>query len=356
MTLEELCIFLPKSKRKASYGNEKGQYPFYTSSMVCKKYCDEYDYDTESLIIGDGGGPNINYNILFSVSDHCYVLQKKNDIVYLKYVYYYILNNLNMLNELYTGVAIKNISKTNIENIQIPVPSLERQEYIIEYLSFIHEQRNKTLIQSNKELATLNEYYIKNQILFGTYDTQPLGELFNLNGNGKTNTKDLSNSGNYPFYKASVNNPSGLHNSYDFDGDEYLLIIKSGGSSIKPLSRSYGIGKVFLVNGKSAANIAVFKLTPKTENKIKYLYYYLLNEQLEIQKLAKYCTNNGNIDMKELMQLQIPIPSLERQEEYIKYCENNQKEIENNQKEIENNQKEIENNIHIASEFLNKML
>ena len=56
-----------------------------------------------------------------------------------------------------------------------------------------------------------------------------------------------------------------------------------------------------------------------------------------------------HISKEYVLNIEIPVPSLERQEECIKYCENNQKEIENNQKEIENN-------IRIASEFLNKML
>ena len=32
--------------------------------------------------------------------------------------------------------------------------------------------------------------------------------------------------------------------------------------------------------------------------------------QNKIQELAKYCTNNGNIDMKELIDIKIIIPSL----------------------------------------------
>jgi type I restriction enzyme S subunit len=146
-----------------------------------------------------------------------------------------------------------------------------------------------------------------------------LGEIFTLNGNGSTNSKDITNSGEYPFYRASCNNPSGTHCNYDFDGKEYLLIIKSGGCANKPISADYGIGKVFIVNGKCAANIAVFQLLLKNKEiyNIKYLYYYLIHIQSKIQELALYCTNNGNIDMKELMNLKIPIPSIEKQKEII---------------------------------------
>ena len=43
------------------------------------------------------------------------------------------MNNLSEMKKLYTGLAIKNISKTNIEGIKIPIPSLEIQEKFINY-------------------------------------------------------------------------------------------------------------------------------------------------------------------------------------------------------------------------------
>ncbi len=47
-----------------------------------------------------------------------------------------------MMDKLYIGVAIKNISKTNLKSIKIPIPSLERQKEIVDYCEY-----NDTLIQ-----------------------------------------------------------------------------------------------------------------------------------------------------------------------------------------------------------------
>jgi len=148
-TLGEVCKFLPKSKRNAKYGNKEGLYPFFKSSIKVDSYVDEPDYEEESLIIGDGGEPNINYGVKFSTSDHCYILQNKNKLLLnIKYGYYYLYHNLDMMSQLYTGVAIKNISKTNITNIKIPIPSLERQKEIVDYCEY-----NDTLIkQLEKEI------------------------------------------------------------------------------------------------------------------------------------------------------------------------------------------------------------
>jgi restriction endonuclease S subunit len=164
--LGEICTFLPKSKRNAKFGNLEGTYPFFKSSLKVDRFVNEPDYEEESLIIGDGGEPNINYGLKFSASDHCYILQNKNkSLLLLKYVYYYLYHNLDIMNALYKGVGIKNISKTNIEDIKIPIPSLDYQKEIIDYCNY-----NETLIQhleneinNNKILA---QQFILNIIKF----------------------------------------------------------------------------------------------------------------------------------------------------------------------------------------------
>jgi type I restriction enzyme M protein len=186
--------------------------------------------------------------------------------------------------------------------VEVPIEKIASNSYSLNYAEYMKDETEEEQYEDGVVVKTL-------------------GELFKLNGNGKTNSKDITNTGEYPFYKASCNNPSGTHNTFDFDGKEYLLVIKSGGSSSKPISENYGIGKVFEVNGKCAANIAVFQLLPKTNDNFKYLSYYLKSIQNKIQGLAKYCTNNGNIDMKELMEIKIPIPSLDKQQEIVKYLD-----------------------------------
>jgi len=213
----------------------------------------------------------------------------------------------------YEGEGVKNLF------VEVPIEKIASNSYSLNYAEYMKDDAEEERYEDDIVVRTL-------------------GELFKLNGNGKTNSKDITNTGEYPFYKASCNNPSGTHNTFDFDGKEYLLIIKSGGSSSKPISENYGIGKVFVVNGKCAANIAVFQLLPKTNNNFKYLYYYLKSIQNKIQGLAKYCTNNGNIDMKELMEIKIPIPSsIERQQEIVAYFEANDALIQKLEIEIENN-------------------
>ena len=342
-TLGEICTFLPKSKRNAKFGKTEGQYPFFKSSTKIGSFVDEPDHEIESLIIGDGGEPNINYGVKFSASDHCYILQTKSGLLLnLKYVYYYLQHNLDTIEKYYTGVGLKNISKTNIESIILPIPSLKRQNEIVEYLDFIYEKSNKTSNEKTIELKQLNKFCLLNQKMFGDNEVKELKELCNMAIKGNTNSKEISNTGEYPFYKASVSNPSGTHNSYCFEDIEYILFIKSGGNASKPLSLSHGIGKVYLVNGKSSGNTEVVKIKNNESILLRYLYYYLQNEQLNIQKLAKYSTNLGHIDMNTFKEFKIYVPSLERQLEIVEYCESNERLILQLKSEIEKNKIQVQ--------------
>ena len=312
-----------------------------------------FEIQKGDILIGLTGSFKIG---LYNLDNKSYLNQRVGKItaktcIIQKYIYYWYLccDIEGEILKIAKGTAQANISTNDISNIKIPIPSLERQQEIVKYLDFIYEKTNKTSNEKIAELKMLNEFCLNNQKIFGENVVKTLGELFKLNGNGKTNSKDITNTGEYPFYKASCNNPSGTHVTYDFDGKEYLLIIKSGGSSSKPISKNYGIGKVFVVNGKCSANIAVFQLLPKTNDNFKYLFYYLKSIQNKIQGLAKYSTNNGNIDMNELMEIQIPVPSLKRQKEIVEYCEANDALIKQLEKDIENNKKQGE-------EFLREIL
>jgi type I restriction enzyme S subunit len=148
-TLEDICNILPRSKRNTKYGSGKGEYPFFKGSTIVDTYVDIPDYEGESLIICDSGKANINYAYEFSASDNCYILQNKNkSLLNLKFVYYYLYNNLDIMNDLYTGDIIKHISSTSIKGIKIPIPSLEKQNDIVEYC----ERNDKNIKQLEEEI------------------------------------------------------------------------------------------------------------------------------------------------------------------------------------------------------------
>lgn len=324
-TLGEICKFLPKSKRQASYGEKNGKYPFYTSSQSCTKYCDEYDYEDECLIIGTGGTANIKYSTKFSCSTDNFVI-KINTGQLVKYVYYYLLINIEVLQKGFVGAGIQHISKEYISNIKIPTPSLQRQQEIVKYLDFIYEKANKTSNEKIAELKQLNEFYLNNQKIFGENVVKTLGEICKFLPKSKRQASYGEKNGEYPFYTSSQT-CSKYCDEYDYE-DECLIIGTGGTANVK-------------YSSKFSCSTDNFVIKINTGQLVKYIYYYL---SINIEVLQKGFVGVGlqHISKDYISNIKITIPSLEYQEEIVAYCEYNDTLIKQLEKEIENNKKQAQ--------------
>ena len=324
-TLGEVCKFLSKSKRQASFGTKYGEHPFYTSSQTCSKYCDEYDYEDECLIIGTGGTANIKYSSKFSCSTDNFII-KINSAQLVKYIYYYLLINIEVLQKGFVGVGLQHISKEYISNIKIPIPSLECQQEIVKYLNFIYEKTNKTSNEKIVELKRLNEFCLNNQKIFGENAVKTLKEICKFLPKSKRQASFGGKHGEYPFYTSSQN-CSKYCDEYDYE-DECLIIGTGGIANIKYSSKF-----------SCSTDNFVIKINPA--QLVKYIYYYL---SINIEVLQKGFVGVGlqHISKEYISNIKIPISSLERQKEIIEYCEYNDTLIKQLEKEIKNNKKQAQ--------------
>jgi type I restriction-modification system DNA methylase subunit len=322
-TLGEICKFLPKSKRQASYGEKHGEYPFYTSSQTCSKYCDEYDYEDECIIIGTGGTANIKYSSRFSCSTDNFVI-KINTGQLVKYIYYYLSLNIEVLQKGFIGVGLQHISKEYISNIKVPIPSLERQQEIVKYLDFIYEKANKTSREKIAELKQLNEFCLNNQKIFGDNVVKTLGEVCEVNqGNSLTKTEMIDGIYNVIGGGKII----GKHNQKNRDGKDFTLT-RVGDININYIDNPY-----FLTDNG-------FSLKSKQEDILtKYLYYLFLHNKDYLTNLYQG-TAQKVISKTNLKSIKISISTLECQKEIIEYCEHNDNLIKQLEKEIENNKKQ----------------
>lgn len=150
----QLTKSLGKGRRPASFADSNGKYPFIKSSRILEK-CNEYDFDIEALIIGDGGSANIHYiNGKFSSSDHTYIFINNKKNIILKFIYYVINSNLHILEVGFKGIALKNIAKSFIQSLKIPLPPFEIQKQIVAECEKVEEQYN-TIRMSVEEYQKL---------------------------------------------------------------------------------------------------------------------------------------------------------------------------------------------------------
>ena len=170
----DIFDFEKKSKHKASEGEEKGKYKFFTSSNIQKKFIDDFDFDGDFLIFGTGGSASMhNPTGKFSTSTDCLIAKMNNHQILTKYVYYYLAANMHLLEAGFKGAGLKHISKKYIESININYPSdIETQKKIVAIL-----EKAERLKEWRKEAAELTDEFLKSTFLemFGDPANNPNG-------------------------------------------------------------------------------------------------------------------------------------------------------------------------------------
>ena len=127
-----LFKFLPKSGFKASSGKELGQYPFFTSSNIQKKWIDIATYKTEGLIFGTGGNASVHYvKGGFSTSTDCLVAEPiETGLICSRYCFHYLNAHIGLLEAGFRGAGLKHIAKGYIQSINVPLPPISEQRRI----------------------------------------------------------------------------------------------------------------------------------------------------------------------------------------------------------------------------------
>lgn len=292
------------------------------------------------------GDININYiDKPYYLTDNGFSLKSKQEDIMTKYIYYLLSHNKDYLINLYQGTAQKVISKTNLKEIKIPIPSLERQQETVKYLDFIYEKANKTSNEKIAELKQLNEFCLNNQKIFGENVVKELGQISIIN-------PENMKSGQYTEINyidiASVKGGQILELqklTNDFPS-RAKRIVKKGDilySSVRPNLKGYVYISDDIQNGIASTGFADIRVKEPNTILSKYLYYimtsdYISDDLISKAKGAQYPA----VSFDDFENLKITIPSLERQQEIIEYCEYNDTLIKQLEKEIENNKKQAQ--------------
>ncbi len=331
------------------------------------------------MIIGDGGGANIHYlNGKFSSSDHTYIFTSDKEDIYLKFFYEVINANLEILEVGFKGIALKNISKTFIENIQIPKPPLEIQKQIVSECEMVEKQNSalnkakqclKELIKAilaqtgisedeTQEPTSLLNTLLEFQNTFEAlslkfkfdlnalqkdlnalphppqqgWERAKLGEICKMYQPQTITAKEIKENGEYKVYGA--NGIIGFYDKYNHENSEVAMTC-----------RGATCGTINLTEPKSWITGNAMVITPLDENKIIKLY---LKFALSSANTSSVITGSAQpqITRTNLEILKIPLPPLKEQEKISSCIEKLETQILNlNQilKEFQNKKAEILN-------------
>lgn len=166
----EILKFSKKSHRKAGDGLNDGKYQFFTSSQIQRKWLNEADYKEESVILGTGGLPSVHIAQNFSTSADTFIFTPSNKDISLRYIYYFLSGNIDLLAKGFKGAGLKHLSKQYVEEILIPIPLNEKglpdiieQERITELLE------EAEIIKNKRSLANIAITKLVPSLFFGIF-------------------------------------------------------------------------------------------------------------------------------------------------------------------------------------------
>ena len=166
-TLGDVCEFLSGKRRNANDAIINGKYKFITCSIQGFSYLNEYDFEDKALIINSINGSGkcmIYYAEYYSTTINNIHFKINIKELLTEYIYYNLKLNIHLLENGFIGSNQKKISKEYLSNIKIPIPSIEKQKEIIEYLEF-NDNLIKTLEKEN-EINKNNAELLMKQILY----------------------------------------------------------------------------------------------------------------------------------------------------------------------------------------------
>ena len=313
MKVSDFCTYAPKSPIKAGEAVADGKYMFFTSSSDENKRYSDYQLDCEGIIMGTGGNATLHYyNGKFATSTDCVVLLP-NEMIRCKYLYYFFLCNIAVLEAGFKGAGLKHTNKNYINSIELPnIPSLEEQDKVIEVLDKIQAVVGGRITELSKLDELIKARFVE---MFGDpiinskhLQTKDLKNVLILKAGDFTAASDISDTQSetnpYPCYGG--NGIRGYVAEYNQEGD-YSLVGRQGALS----------GNVQYARGKFKNTEHALLVTPIVEMNSIWLNQLLLNLDLKMYQTGAAQPGLSVKNLQEIPILCVPIDEQNKFAEFV---------------------------------------
>ena len=302
----------------------------------------------EIVCIPWGGNPVVQYfNGKFITGDNRIARSTDTNILLNKYLYYFLLENIYLIEKLYRGSGIKHPNMKRVLEIEIPIPSLETQERIVKILDTMVDHFTQLQAELQAELQARNRQYehYRDKLLSEEYLNKlvdkynfdcidyelkefTLGQVIKLK-NGK-DWKKL-NKGTIPVYGSG--GPMEVYvNKFSYNKETVLIPRKGSIDNVFYLDKPFW----------NVDTIYYTEVDTKVLN-IKYFYYFMTN--IDLSSLSVNPTR-PSLTQGIINNIRIIIPPISVQEHIVSILDNFNKIVsdinEGLPKEIELRQKQYE--------------
>ena len=284
--------------------------------------------DNDILICKDGAlsgkvcfiPSNIKEKML--VNEHVYIL-RTNDKINQKFLFYLLASKegQKILQANVTGAGAGGINQTNLKEIEIPLPSIEKQNRICDYIDSIITSNNLY----KQEIYKCDSY--KNNIidnLFENNNYKKLDELCEFITDGTHKTPDYTKTG-IPFLSAT----NVISEKIDWKNLKYISqdLHNKLSKRVKPkkndilLSKNGTIGYAAIVDKDIDFDVYVSLavLRPKEDIMTEYIWMLLNSDKIRNEFISRIIGMGvPNLHLNKIRDVKIPIINLIDQKEIVK--------------------------------------
>ena len=294
----------------------------WTTEELAKPHLSE----AELIAIPWGGNPQVQYyKGKFLTADNRIAIAKNPELLSIKFLYYYLVANLDQIAKLYKGAGIKHPSMDILLDITVPVPPIEIQNEIVKILdkfSELEAELEAELVARKSQFDHFRDQLVSR--LMGECDWVPFGSVATIvrGASPRPIEKYFSvDAGSVPWIKIGDTET----------GERYItntaqrITLEGAKKSrkIEPgdfiLSNSMSFGRPYISKIQGYIHDGWLAISDFRSSLIPEFLYYVLQSK-HIQNEFDQKSNSGsvsNLNAEIVKSVLIPIPGLERQSKMV---------------------------------------
>lgn len=252
-----------------------------------------------------------------------------SDAIYNEYLYFFLKSKTDYLNSLGRGATFKEISKSIVESIEIPLPEVNQQKEIAEKFKKLEQ-----LISLRKQqLAKLDELVKARFVeMFGTFPANPFrwdtGKIQDVVSDVRYgSSRPAVEGGKYPYLRMNNITYSGELDLRDTkridipDSELDKCTVRRGDVLFNRTNSKELVGKTCVYNRDELMVLAGFVIRVRVNERIRpEVLSAFLNMDFSKRMLIGMCKTaigQANINAKELQNIDLYIPPIELQDQFV---------------------------------------
>ena len=321
-------LTIVNGRNQKNVENKNGQYPIYGSGGIMG-YADKYLCEADTVIIGRKGSINnpIYVKEPFWNVDTAFGLVADKTVLLPKYLYYFCVKfDFNALN---TTVTIPSLTKANLLNIEMVLPTIEEQTIVVNSLDKIVNiiDMRKQQLQKLDELVKVRfvEMFGDVNVNDKGWVVKPLGELCTIVRGGSPRPIDKFLGGDVPWIK--IGDATEGENIYLTSTKEHIIqdgvsksrLVKSGSLIFANCGVSLGFARIITFDGCIHDGWLAMEDIDSSIDKVFLLQ--VLNQMTKHFREIAPAGTQPNLNTSIMKAYKQIIPPMNLQKEYIAFVE-----------------------------------